>query len=390
MVSRGRRAVLGSIAVAAGIIASASSCGSGFLDGLTGGAKPEAGSDATAEAAPADARTCSLLHPPDKPSIPDSEQPGPVVFAVDAVRLDDADGADAAIAPGSGLDLDIACTCPEPETCVSPDAGVARCDRDGGADNALGRMFAYLGSIFTSEFGPDFATTRIRKGGYSALVTIGGWNREADDPKVVVAVYLSHGFQDGIDGGTAEPKFDGTDVWTVDPASVQNGDANIGIDCSESVNQCFPRYISSDAYVRGGVLVASIEVPFAISTSAGRISLDLTDMKLVARLTGKGAGVRMEGELVGRWASDRVLTALGKVPVDGVPLCEQPGFFEVAKEEICNAVDLAREASQDRTGKRCEAMSAAIHLTASPARLGRIYKGDEPAAPCVGFAPRCP
>lgn len=392
MVMRRRLAALGSLAIAFGIVATAPSCGSGFLDGLSGG-KRDGGSDAAAPVdAPVDARTCSLHRPPlpPPPDIKDSELPGPVVLALDAVRIDDSSNIDAAIPPSSGYDLDLACTCPEPDTCVlPPDAGPKKCDGDGGADNALGRMFSYLGSIFSNEFGPDFATRRVRKGAYGSLMSLGGWNHEANDPKVIVAFFLSHGLEGSVDGGKAVPQLDGTDVWTIDPASVQNGEANLGADCNK-VESCFPLYVSRDAYVVDNTLVARMNIPFAISTSSGRIVIDMEDVVLTGKLTPSGSSFRIDGEFVGRWPVDRVLKALAQVPVNDQPLCEQAAFFEVARQEVCAAVDITSDPAMDHTGKRCDALSAAIRYSGGPAKLGQIYRPEQGPTACAQFVADCP
>lgn len=380
MVTRRRSALLGSIAFAIGIVVAAPSCGSGFLDGLTGGPR-EAGVDAPLVDAPIDARTCSIHHPPQKPEMPDSEVPGALIFAVDALRIDDSEIADAAIRPGVGFDLDQTCTCPEPETCVPP-IGEKRCDRDGGVDNSLGRLFSFLGSVYPNAFGPDFATTKIRKGAYSALITIAGWNREANDPKVVMAVYLSPGFVGGLDGGKAEPKLDGTDVWAVDPVSVEGGESKVGTDCAKRPNDCFPVHYSTDAWVKDGLLYAKIDAPLAIGTSGGRIFLDFDDVQFVGRVLPAASSYRLEGEFFGRWPATRALAALGNVQIGNTPLCEQPTFYNAAKLEVCRAVDLAKTHAEDDTGQPCGALSAVFGITAVPAIAGPIVASTSSDPPC--------
>lgn len=380
---RRRFAALGSLAFALALIASAPSCGSGFLDGLSGGAR-EAGAEGAAPVdAEVDARTCSLRHPPAKPEIADNEVPGALQFAIDALRIDDSETADASIPPGVGFDLDQACTCPEPETCVVP-LGAKRCDKDGGIDNALGRLFGFLGSVFPKDFGPDFATDKIRKGAYTVILTLAGWNREPNDPKVVLAVYSSPGLVGTEDGGTAVPKRDGTDVWTVDPASVENGDAKIGTDCTKRPNDCFPAHYSTDAWVADGVLYARIDAKFSLSATGGRISLDFDDVQFVGRLLPFGGDrYRLDGEFVGRWRVGRVLSALGNVKVGSTPLCEQAAFYNAAKEEVCGAVDLPAAPGDEGRGKPCEALSAVFRVSAIPAFGG-------PITPSEISPPSCP
>lgn len=392
MVTRRRLALAGSIGIAFAVLVIAPACGSGFLDGLSGGRK-DAAEDTTApvEDAGGDARLCTPHVPPPPPADQqDTEIPGTVVLALDAFRIDDSTTVDASIAPSVGFDIDKACTCPEPESCLPPpDAGAKKCDNDGGADNALGRLFSTLGAFFPNSFGPDFATDAIRKGSYGAIINIGGWNREANDPKVFVSFFLSQGTDVQADGGKGRVKLDGTDVWTVDPESVKDGNANIGVDCSADFTRCLPAYSSSNAYIKDNVLVSRISLPFAISASSGRIVIELEDILVAFRLRKEGSIYRAEGEFTGRWPVPRVLKALSVVPVNDQPLCDQPTLFNVARAEICSGVDVTSDPGADHAGKACDAVSAAFRFTAGSAVLGRIYKPELPAPACQGFMPTC-
>lgn len=395
MVTRRHLAVGASFAVALGILVIAPACGSGFLDGLSGGSRDAGPSDdgPIGRDAPAEARACTPHRPPPPPpaDTPDTELPGTIVMAIDALRIDDAVNADASIPPTLGFDLDNACTCPEPESCLAPPDAARKCDGDGGTDNTLGRLFAQLGASFAEELGPDFATTRIRAGAYGALMTIGGWNREPNDPKVFVAFFLSHGTQrpDG-GGGTPSLKLDGTDIWSIDPASVQNGENNVGADCEAEIEKCLPKVVSMNAYVTDNTVVARIDVPFAISNSVGRIVIEMEDVLLAAKLRKDGDLYRGEGEFVGRWPVDRVIRALGRIPIDEKPLCDQPFAFEFARQEVCNAVDIASDRAKDLTGARCDALSAAFRFTGGSARRGRLFQPVEPPASCQSIVADCP
>lgn len=389
MVSRRRLAAAGTAALALASAVVAPSCGSGFMDGLTGGSR-EAGAVEAAppDAAAPDARACVLAHAPARPVIPDEDAPGTLQFAVDALRIDDTE-ADAAIPPGAGLDLDQACTCPEPDTCVPP-SGAKRCDRDGGADNALGRLFGILAHAYPAEFDPDFVTNRIRRGDYTLLIGISGWNHKPDDPNVVVAIALSQGLEGRVDGGTDQPRLDGTDVWTIDPASVVDGDSHIGTDCEANPTDCFPTHLSSDAWVTGGVLVARGDAPLSVSTTSSRIDIQLDDVVTVARLFDDGGVTRLQGQLTGRWAVSRVLASLGSVQLNGTPLCNEEVAYQAAKEQVCNVVDLASQASLDGTGKPCESLSAALSFSALTAHRGVIYAGDTtPPTTCPNQGDSC-
>lgn len=394
MVTRRWLALAGSLAVGTAVLVIAPACGSGFLDGLSGGQVDSGTDTAPPRDTGVDARVCSphRAPPPPPPDTPDSEIPGNLILAIDALRIDDATNVDAAIPATAGLDLDDACTCPEPDTCLPPpEAGAGKkCDGDGGTDNALGRMFAQLGASFAEQLGPDFATTRIRAGAYGALMSIGGWNQQADDPKVFVGFFLSHGTQrpDG-GGGTPNVRGDGTDIWSIDPASVQNGEANIGASCETESEKCLPNVVSTSAYVSNNTLVARIDVPFAISNEVGRIVIEMEDVLLVAKLRKEGAIHRADGEFVGRWPVERVIAALGRIPINDQPLCEQVVPFEFARREVCNAVDITSDPAQDHKGVACNALSASLRFSGGTARRGVIFKPAEPPAACQSLVPAC-
>jgi hypothetical protein len=390
MVTRRRLALAGSIGVAFAVLVIAPACGSGFLEGLSGGRKDAAEDTGPPVDAGVEARACTPHVPPPPPGdVQDTELPGTVAIAIDAFRIDDSTTVDASIPPSVGFDIDRSCTCPEPESCVAPDAGLKKCDGDGGSDNALGRLFSTLGSFYPNAFGPDFATDAIRKGSYGAVMSIGGWNRQSNDPKVFVAVYLSQGTDGKADGGDGSLKLDGSDVWTIDPASVKNGDAHVGVDCNTDLTNCLPEYSTANAYIADDTLVARIAVPFALSASSGRIVIQMEDVAVAVKIRKDGSLFRAEGEFTGRWPVTRVLRALAETPVNDVPLCDQPVLFNVAKGEICAAVDVTSDPATDHAGKQCDSVSAAFRFTGTSAVLGRVYKQELPAAACQGFMPTC-
>lgn len=391
MVTRRRLALAGSIGIAFAVLVIAPACGSGFLDGLSGGRKDAAEDTTPPGDAGVEARACNPHVPPPPPADQqDTELPGTVVLAIDAFRIDDSTTVDASIPPSVGFDIDKSCTCPEPESCSPPpDAGPKKCDGDGGSDNSLGRMFATLGSFYPKAFGPDFATDAIRKGSYGAVMSIGGWNRQANDPKVFVAFFLSQGTAVNADGGKGQLKLDGTDVWTVDPASVKNGEASIGADCSADLTACLPEYSTASAYVADDTLVARVSFPIALSASSGRIVIQMEDVAVAVKLRKDGELYRAEGEFTGRWPVNRVLRALSEVPVGDVPLCEQSTIFDVLRGEICAGVDVTSDPATDHTGKQCDSVSAAFRFTGTTAILGRVYRPELPTPACQGFMPTC-
>lgn len=393
MVTRARLALGATAIVAIGILAIAPACGSGFLDGLSGGAR-DAGVD-TAQPpidTGVDARACTLSRVP-LPPPPETESnfPGSVILAIDALRIDNSGNAPGIIPPSIGVDLDDACTCPEPESCIPPpDAGIKKCDGDGGADNALGAMFGTLANLDPKAFGPDFATNRIRVGSYGAMMAIADWNREPNDAKVFVSFYLSQGAAAAVDAGNNTAiKMDGTDVWTVDPESIRDGESKIGVDCGAEPANCIPQYVTQ-GYVVDNTVVARINAPIALSASTGRITIEMNDVAIIARLRKDGELYRAEGEFVGRWPVTKVLRTLGEIPIEDKPLCEQPLYFELARSEVCAGADIASMQANDHKAARCDAVSSTLRFQGGTAKLGRIFRPSLPTPACQGFMPTCP
>ena len=68
-------------------------------------------------------------------------------------------------------------------------------------------------------------------------------------PEVSVVMRMSQGPESHIDGGTEVAKFDGTDVSTIDPGSLLNGDQTLGQNCGTVPTPCLPLFRDTKAYV---------------------------------------------------------------------------------------------------------------------------------------------
>jgi hypothetical protein len=396
MVTRRHVALIASVAVAAGVLVIAPACGSGFLDNLSGGQRDSGAQNGeTSVEAGADARACTLARVPEAPPPQTNTTfPGTIVIAIDAIRIDSSVSSPGIIPATSGFDVDNACTCPEPESCKAIDAGARpKCDGDGGTDNALGAMFATLAGIDNQAFGPDFATNRIRVGSYGAIVTIADWNREPNDAMVYLSFFSSQGSEEGIDAGKNPPiRMDGTDVWTLDPASVLDGETKLGFDCGSQPASCLPKYVTSGYVVDNTVVARLPDVPFILSASTGRIAIEMNDVAIVAKLEKQGDRdvYRAKGEFVGRWPVEKVLKSLGEVPVNEIPLCDQPLYFELARTEVCAGADVTNRSADDHKNKTCDAVSTTIRFEGGPAKLGRVFRPDNSGTSvCQNFNPSC-
>jgi hypothetical protein len=377
-------------AIVAGI---AIACGPGDLGDLTAG-HPDAGPP-DAEAGALDGAVCLHAAPPERPTSADGPSIPSQVFALDAIRFFDDDADAGAPPPLVGLDLDHTCTCPEPGSCVPPaDAGALTCDLPDGRDNAAGPLLA-LFSTLANGSGPERTVRQIQAGLFDILVSIQGWNGAPDDPSVIVGVQLSNGIEGVENDAGTRPLADGTDVWTVNPGSVLGGSDLVGRDCRTLAIPCIPARADTDAYVRGGVLVAHLDVPLPIQGSSGLLAIDLSSATLTARITPSGSSFRLTGEIAGRWPADKLLGTFARLPnpTDGRALCSTDAgldIYALVKRNVCTGLDLASNPTADHTGARCDALSNTLSFTATSATLGTIFERPSGLDECAGFTDTCP
>lgn len=386
-------ALLGSSGVALAL-AGGQACGPGSLDDLTRG-RVDAGTMADVEAAAPDAPICIHASAPERPNVEDSPNGLNLTFAIDDLRFDTGTEPRALPAP-LGLDLDKTCTCPEPVSCTPrSDAAAEACDLDGGRDNAAGQLLYNLLTVTTKADGGPLLVVReqISRGFFTALFQVQGWNGKPDDPHVIVTVVLSSGSADDADGGRILPKFDGNDVWKVEPTSLAGGDNLVGRDCRNV--PCVALSIDPNAYVVGGVVVSHIDsAPIRIRTESGPLVIDFIDSTLIARISqGPGGAYRLDGELTGRWPTDRLLSGLAGVrdPTTNKSLCP-PGnsiAYDLVKRAVCESADLAIDPARDRTSAACSALSDAVSFTAIPATLGKVEASLQEPSDCPGFTDSC-
>jgi hypothetical protein len=400
------RAVFAVASLGVGAIAIA--CGPAFLEGISGGTR-ETEPDAEASVPPpVDARACQPRRLPDPPPGEDDKVSLALpTFAFESLRVDAFGAPDAGGAIPVGLDLDDRCTCPETDSCIRPPGGDAGqvCDGKNGEDNAVSGLFNAL-NIGIPLFQQTFATDGIRLGLFTLLVDVLGWNGQDNDPRVTVTMRLSLRI-DGpkTDAGLPRPKFDGTDVWTLDPNAISGGVESVGKDCrvpSDSY-KCLGRVRDDRAFVRDGKLVShprldakpDAPVRITILASAGAIHFDILDFSLYGTLN-RGADGRVtsiSGEASGRVTSSNVLESFGTLQdftsSKDTPVCQNPAVFNIAKTSVCKAADLAAP-GKDNTGAACDHLSLALSFTASSAIVGPIFLKDTAAAPCDESIFTCP
>ena len=326
--------------------------------------------DGALEAEPADAG-CQRTRWPDPPSGVDTGgDAGDLIAAVTQLRILEP----VAQGKSQGFDLDGLCTCPERPACAGLEPNKP-CDPEGGIDNASDSLFKQLASqgVALDDTG---LRTGIEAGAYGIVIRLAGYDGRADDPEVRVAVY--NAFAVNGDGGV--PREDGTDQWTLDTESL--------------LDNRFPAYFSTKAYVAGGVLVASmprliIRARLPVSkTKFSLFEMDLRSAYLVARIGARKAngGVALEdGRIAGRIP---VAALLAQAMRNGA--CQDSAIYQALRPVVCAARDLPLDPAKDGRDAPCDSLSFAFGFSAAAALVGPDAGTRTDTSPCPIVTDQCP
>lgn len=252
-----------------------------------------------------------------------------------------------------GFDLDQTCTCfPGRDTCRVA-AAQPHCDGENGRDNALAELSQSI--TLPANLDPErHIKSELALGHAGLLIRVAGYNGQPDDRSVKVSFYPSNGTETSRDGG-GPPTFTKSDRWTVDPGYLF-GDPSLRL----------AALVSTKAYVVHGVLVAL----FAFKFPLAGLDVDLTSGAFVATLAENPP--RLEhGLIVGRWALDKAVHALGQLEVDGSAACTLP-FFPGVAPRVCQIADLRLVPSEDGRDLPCNAISVGIGFAANEATIGGL------------------
>jgi hypothetical protein len=331
---------------------------------------------------------------PEPPSSQPSDGQQAIFFAADALRIDALEDDSGTPVP-TGVDLDVTCTCPGPPSCLNPLDAAVSCDGPGGRDRGSVTMLTQI-ATFADSFRASFIQRDIAKGNYTLLFSLTRYNGEDNDRDVGLAVYPSNGNEGVQTGSNPLPKFDGTDVWTVDPLGVLNGNSLTDAGACDTIpGGCRPIYVAENGFVRDGVLYARIDLPISVTGSIGTLTIDLVGGGLQARIDRSQPVRRLKDlQLTGRWPIDRVLKTIGGLrdPFQPQAMCTDggtPGYF-IIKRILCENLDVTSDKAKDGTNATCDAVSTALSASAVEAKLGSVYKRDSEALSCVGFVDKCP
>jgi hypothetical protein len=340
----------------------------------------DGGSDAASDvAAPDGGNGCHMTWPA-RPAA-DDDASTPDLDLYEALESLDFGGGDAG-AKVIGFDLDNTCTCPGPDTCTPFGDSGTQCDLEGGVDNSAGTLIQEFSGA-SNFFDQGYINGQISAGVFGAVFRVQKYNGQANDTNVELSIFVSNGTQGaGTDAGPAVPKFDGTDVWTIDPASLLGG----------TITDAGPVPLIAydlNAYVTNYTLVGNIsDMPLAIgaATGEGLVSIELTDAHVVAKLTPFGNGkFAATGTVTGRWESRKLLTAMQVLhdPFDyDASLCGTDSIYVLLKERICGDQDITGNVQDDNTGAPCNALSLAFNFMSTPAKYGAVFAKPDGGGGC--------
>ena len=317
---------------------------------------PDAGmaADGGSEATP-----CRLNIPP-VTGTSAANDPVSLTAAVSQWHVGQSDGG-----PYYGFNLDNTCTCPAPSSCQRD--GAPACDDPGGVDDSALQVFAAINNVLSDGGVITEASfnASVASGSTGFLVVVGGYNGLPDDSQVSVTLYASRGT-----ASSAPPKLDGTDVWTIDPASASG------------------TFTTSTGYVANNELVATgLALQIIVGTALGPVTIPLDEAVLTATIQMNGTSLKQvtNGMIGGRLDPAKFLPSLQNVPdaiFDAGYLCGSGDVtYQVIKQRLCSGTDIATSGAGDGKGA-CQSVSFGIGFEAVPANKGATKAGFDAGFPC--------
>lgn len=351
----------------------------GFGDVPTPAPAGEDGGDDAGDAsekADVDAGPCVLAHAPGPPAQDDPSDAGDLDFVVALHSVDLGLRPDGGAPPVLGYDVDGIYTCcmGAPESCQPPVKGPSHCDQEGGVDDQTGLLLQSVVAVTKNFANAGQIDQELASGRESILLRVQHYNGQANDTQVATSLYGSDGTALMPDGGNVPPKWDGSDVWTIDNSFVLTG-ADGGI--------LTPTRFDTHAYVSGGVLVTGLDFP--IPLQLGSFVLQLTGTVVTGRIVPEDGSFGLaEGRLAGRWTAPNIFAWLQSAPnpLGKGPVCKGSSEYTFFKASVCAALDVTGASALDRTGAACDSLSAGAGFTADPARMGPVTMWPPSQPPC--------
>lgn len=327
--------------------------------------------------------TCGSKSWPSPPAAADPSNED--VEVIVAVRTVDFGEGDLTSGPLVGFDLDGRCSCADDgPTCMTPEPAKQACDGPQGIDNGIAELFG-AAAIFDESFTSTYHATRADAGAWSILVRIRGYNGEANDNQVQVAMFPSGGLDEDPCHDGSPPAWDGSDAWPIMSVSLEGpgggggGGGAGGAACGDPEPAGYslenPKYVDDAAYVTNHVLVASLpEAGIALDATGAGINLVGGFLTGTLEQVG-GAWHLTNGTLAGRWPLADLFGAFSDLGSDGDGLCTDDSTYQLIRDAICGKRDITAQISGPTA--TCDAVSFGMAFQAEPAQLGVIYLTDD-------------
>jgi hypothetical protein len=308
-----------------------------------------------------------------------------------------------------GFDLDNRCTCQgENASCNAPTWATAdHCDAPAGRDNAAAALWKQA-ILFEPQISSAEMSIDIDQGEFSLLFRVRGYNGQANDDQVDVAIYSSPGLgADPCWPAGQQARWDGSDPWPVLALSLlpplgsggagggggAGGSGGAGGPGTAGGGGCTvdsagydlerPRFDDPNAYVANGTLVASLpQATFVFANKQQLLPLELAAGFIAGELSLQGDGSwTLENTIfTGRWKIDNLLRTLLDAANRNGPVCAGDQLYGVLKGAVCPHVDIASSLGGPTTP--CDAVSFAMRLRAEQAQLGVVYDAPLFVASC--------
>jgi hypothetical protein len=293
-----------------------------------------------------------------------------------------------------GYDLDGVCTCQDAgESCLPPVAASVHCDDRQGRDLGGNFVFGEFFQTFLASTPLGSIDDRIDAGLFSFLMSVRHYG-EGNVSNVSFDIFPGSGlfeFVDAGDGGTTaktrSPSWDGNDLWAIDCNQASAPCPN-RVDLAEA-GPLSSSFADRRAFVvDGGTLVAHLP---SLVLGFGFSDMRLTNAIITANVTHDERGYELDGQIVGRAGLHdmfRTLAAFhqGSSHEAGTYYCGDNTLFAPLRQQLCNALDISSDPSNDRKGKLCDAISVAIPFRAFPAKIGYQLNNGEIPRGCDGGA----
>ena len=231
------------------------------------------------------------------------------------------------------------------------DPGMVYPDGDDGIDNNFGKLILPILLDISADLGAQQDDT-VMDGEYTLLFDLQQLGTGADYNPLLTRHYI------GAELGSA-PKFDGTDAWPVDPASL--------VDPADILT---PKLALADSYVTGNTWVGVASPDATLTLRIGPLDLQLRHAVITMDLDASHQFVP-RGTLAGVLSVVELRDAFKEFAGAFDPgLCEGASLESILTQ-VEQAADILLGPPQDPT-KQCDAISIGIGFEAARVKIGAI------------------